>query len=163
MSRRASCSTFPRPLQWFSGDVQRRDYAVPAGVQQSLAELKAVTFVAGRSLISSLRLPMDVLQRMTASSLLFTWTRWERFNGSFYKLISTAASLSGAPTNNILYTSSAKKIVAFIAIQLVFRLVYCGFTQRDVLVICAHSYNEGDNRSKTLQWTGAETSGFKKS
>lgn len=31
------------------------------------------TFVAGRSLISSLRLPMVVLQRMTASSLLFTW------------------------------------------------------------------------------------------
>lgn len=30
------------------------------------------TFVAGRSLISSLRLPMDVLQRITASSLLFT-------------------------------------------------------------------------------------------
>lgn len=40
-----------------------------------LKSLGAFTFVAGRSLISSFRLPMDVLQRMTASSLLFTWNR----------------------------------------------------------------------------------------
>lgn len=32
----------------------------------------SLTFVAGRSLISSFRLPMEVLQRITASSLLFT-------------------------------------------------------------------------------------------
>lgn len=42
--------------------------------QQQLEDSSgAGTFVAGRSLISSLRLPMDVLQRMTASSLLFTF------------------------------------------------------------------------------------------
>lgn len=39
---------------------------------------QSFTFVAGTSLISSLRLPMAVLQRITASSLLFTWTRWRR-------------------------------------------------------------------------------------
>lgn len=38
----------------------------------------AFTFVAGRSLISSLRLPMEVLQSMTASSLLFTWRQGQK-------------------------------------------------------------------------------------
>jgi hypothetical protein len=35
---------------------------------------QCVTFVAGRSFISSLRAPIDVLHRMTDSSLLFTFS-----------------------------------------------------------------------------------------
>lgn len=93
----------------------------------------AFTFVGGRSLISNLRLPMEVLQRMTASSLLFTWSRQgqKQFASLFGTTVWSHYLKTNKTSKGLLCDSTGDLITSVIKqyfFARIFEVVFCGLT-----------------------------------